>query len=82
MFSAAGDGLHLGAHLVFSVMRLAAAVLQFGFVLVSVDHLTQITEVTDDRTNKLCSCRKNRHNEVSVNAPLLLLVQVFIFSFR
>lgn len=48
----------LNTHLVLPVVRGAAAVLQFRFVLVGVDQLTQVTEITDDRSNKLRSCRR------------------------
>lgn len=52
----------LNTHLVLPVVRQAAAVLLFGFLLVSIDHLTQVTEVTDDRSNKLGSCRREKNN--------------------
>lgn len=45
-------------HLVLSVVGGATAVLTFGLVLVSVDHLTQLTEVADHWPHKLCSCRR------------------------
>lgn len=48
------------SHLVLPVVRQAAAVLQFGFVLVGVDQLTQVTEVTNNRSDKLGSCKRTK----------------------
>lgn len=45
-------------HLVLPVVGGATAVLTFGLVLVSVDHLTQVAEVADHRLHKLCSCTR------------------------
>lgn len=59
------------AHQIFGVMAAAAAVLQFGFVLVCVDQLTQVAEVSNDWTNKLCSCRDN---DATVYVPTVKLL--------
>lgn len=45
--------------------------LQFGFILVGVDQLTQVTEITNDWTDELDSCRT--HIEASVNASRPIL---------
>lgn len=50
-------------HLVLPVVRQGAAVLQLGFVLISVDQLTQITEVSNHRTDKLCSCKNDKEQD-------------------
>lgn len=54
--------MHLSAtsvcsHLVPPVVSGGAAVNHFSFILVSIDLLTQVTEVSHHRSNKLQPCR-------------------------
>lgn len=57
------DACSLPSHLVLPVVGGGAAVNHFGFILVSVDLLTQVTEVSHHRPHELQACRRSSGGE-------------------